>query len=123
MRRVQRNFVDVFDEDVRDAGEVPPIVAACEEWKGVARADAVDLDSVEHRARRAARPAAAEQSDLMPARRQPAEDLMQVNLGAARLGIVAVLPVHEKDAHYIRPMRRANASSTPFTNFALAVPL
>jgi hypothetical protein len=44
---------------------------------------------------------------------------VQVNFGAARLRILAILPVHEQDAHYIRPMRRASASSTPFTNLAL----
>ena len=71
------------------------------------------------RARRTVGPAAAEQAHLVPLRGEPAEDLVQVNLGAAGLRILAVLPVHEQDAHYIRPMRRASASSTPLTNFAL----
>ena len=57
--------------------------------------------------------------DLVPLRGETAEDLVEMNLGAAGLRILAVLPVHEQDAHYIRPMRRASASSTPFTNFAL----
>jgi hypothetical protein len=45
---------------------------------------------------------------------------VQMNFGAASLRIVAILPIDEKQPHYIRPMRRASASSTPFTNFALA---
>jgi hypothetical protein len=44
---------------------------------------------------------------------------VQVNFRAACLWILSVLPIHKQDAHYIRPMRRASASSTPFTNFAL----
>ena len=42
-------------------GEVPAVVRVREEREGVARADAVDVDAVERRARRAARPAAAQQ--------------------------------------------------------------
>ena len=55
----------------------------------------------------------------LPVRGEPSEDLVQMDLGAARLRILAVLPVDERAAHYMRPMRRASASSTPLTNFAL----
>ena len=33
----------------------------------------------------------------MPGRRQSSVDLVQMNLGAPRLGILAVLPVHQED--------------------------
>ena len=85
----------------------------------MARADAIDLDPVERGARRTVRPAAAQQRDLVPLRGEPPEDLVQMDLGAARLRILAVLPVDDENSHYIRPMRRASASSTPLTNFAL----
>ena len=52
----------------------------------------------------------------LPCAREPAEDLVQVDLGAAGLRILAVLPVDDEQPHYIRPIRRASASSTPFTN-------
>ncbi len=54
----------------------------------------------------------------MPLPREPAEDLVQVDLGAARLRVLAVLPVDDEDPQS-RPISRASASSTPFTNFAL----
>ena len=118
-RRVERNLVDVLDENVGPAVQVLPVVAVREERKGVSRADAEHLDPIDPRARRTARPPAAEQPYLVPLRGEPAEDLVEMNLRAAGLRILEILPVHEQDAHYIRPMRRASASSTPFTNFAL----
>jgi hypothetical protein len=44
---------------------------------------------------------------------------VQMNFGAASLWILSILPIHDEDAHYMRPIRRASASSTPFTNLAL----
>lgn len=79
----------------------------------------MDGDAVERCTGRAAGPAAAEQRDFVTERRQTAEDFVQMDLGAAGLRVVAILPIDEQDAHYIRPIRRAKASSTPFTNFAL----
>ena len=118
----ERHLVHVLDEEV----ERPAARAGAE---GVARQEREACGACPRactRCRRASRcgsaagPAAAEQRDLVPARREPAEDLVQVDLGAAGLRIVAVLPVDEEQPHYMRPMRRARASSTPFTNFALA---
>ena len=72
------------------------------------------------RARRTSRPAAAEQRHLVPPRGEAAEDLVQVNLGAAGLRILAVLPVDDQDPHSeCVPSCRASASSTPFTKRAL----
>jgi len=56
-------------------------------------------DAVEHRTRRTPGPAAAEQRDLVAARGQAAEDLVQMDLGASGLRALAVLPVDEQDAH------------------------
>src|SRR2546430_12367125 len=46
--------------------------------------------------------------------RQSPEDLVQVSLGAARVGVLPVVPVHEEEPHSA-PDSRATASSTPFT--------
>ena len=118
-RRVKRNLVDVFDENVRPAGESRIMRAPGKKRKCVSMADSIDVDPIERDARWTSRPTAAQQAHVIPLRRQAPEDLVQMNFGAARLGILTILPVHEQDAHYIRPMRRASASSTPLTNFAL----
>jgi hypothetical protein len=70
-----------------------------QEWEAVSRSDAMNVDPVECRARRAARPSATEQPDLVPTGRKTAEDLVQVNLGATGLRILTVLPIHEQNAH------------------------
>jgi hypothetical protein len=60
--------------------------------------------------------------------RDAAEDLVQVFLRAARLGIQPVLPVEDEDVQAAPPvsspsMARMRASNTPFTNRGLsAVP-
>lgn len=56
----------------------------------------------------------------MPALRQPAEDLMQVRFGPARLRIQAILPVGHQNVQPASPVRRMSASSTPLTNRALS---
>src|SRR5689334_22888791 len=48
-RRIERNLVDIFDQHVRPSVEVPAIVATRVDRKGVSRADAKDLDVIEHR--------------------------------------------------------------------------
>src|SRR5207237_111265 len=63
------------------------------------RADAVHLHPVELHLRLAAGPAAAEEHHLVSAASQPAEYLVQVELGAAGLGVLAVLPVDDEDLH------------------------
>jgi hypothetical protein len=54
---------------------------------------------IERRSLRRAGPPAAEQGDVMPLRGKSAEDLVQVDLGAAGLRILAILPVDDKDSH------------------------
>ena len=46
---------------------------------------------------------------------ESAEDLVQVDLGPARVRVRAVVPVDEQQLHSA-PSSRATASSTPFTN-------
>ena len=65
----------------------------------MSRAYSMNLNSVEARVRWTSWPAATEQRDLVPGRREPAEDFVHVYLGAARLGVLAVLPVDEQYAH------------------------
>ena len=110
-RRVQRNLVDVLDQYVGRVREVPRVVAVREERKAVARTDAIHVDAVERCARRTSRPSAAQQAHLVSLERETPEDLVQVDLGAAGLRILTILPVDDEDAHYMRPMRRASASS------------
>ena len=84
-RRVQRDLVDVFDDDVESTiDELRVPVSSRQKGKRCARTDPVDFDSVKHGARRAAWPPAAQQHDLVSFRGQSPEDLVQVNLGAAR---------------------------------------
>src|SRR5690242_15106634 len=98
-RGVERDLVNVLDENVR-----PPLVGLAigpvgEKGERVPRADAIDLDTVERRAWRTVRPTTAEQTDSMAFRGETAEDLVKMNFGPARLRILAILPVHEKEAH------------------------
>jgi len=118
-RCVERDFIDILDENFRPTSQGSVVRAAGKEWKRVPMAHPIDLNAVETRARRAVGPAATEQAHFVSFRGEPPEDLVEMDFGAARQGILAILPVHEKDAHYIRPIRRASASSTPLTNFAL----
>src|SRR5918999_1504401 len=49
------------------------------------------------------------------ARGEAAEDAVHLDLRAASLGILAILPVDDEDLHDSRPRRRASASTTPLT--------
>jgi len=118
-RRVQRNLVDVLDENVGPASLRLPERTFCQERECVAMPDAEYVDPIERRAGRTPGPAPTQQPNFMSVRGEAAEDLVQMNLGATRQWVLAILPVHEQDAHYMRPMRRASASRTPFTNLAL----
>jgi hypothetical protein len=44
---------------------------------------------------------------------------VEVYLRASSEWVLAILPVDDQNAHYIRPSRRASASRTPLTNLAL----
>jgi hypothetical protein len=65
----------------------------------------VDIDPIERHARRSASEARAEQSHLVPATREPPEDLVEMGLGATRLRVFTVLPVDDVDSHGGRVLR------------------
>jgi hypothetical protein len=61
--------------------------------------------------------------DLVSARGEPAEDLVQVDLGAARERIRQVLPVEDEDPQTAASGRRPPASSSSARNSASSTPL
>jgi len=65
----------------------------------VPRANAMYIDPVDLYTSRRILPSAAQEVDSVPSCRKPSEDLMKVKLGASRLGILAVLPVENKNPH------------------------
>ena len=78
-------------------GEVRVPVRAHEQRERGSRPDAVHLDAVERGAWRAARPATAEQHDMVPVAGQPSEDFMEMNLSAAGEWVFPALPVDDGD--------------------------
>src|SRR4029077_1543450 len=77
--------------------------------------------AVERRGARRAPPGAFHYVDGVAATREPAEDLVQVDLRAAGVRILTVVPIHEQDLHSA-PDSRAALSSTPFTNAGAFAP-
>ena len=99
-RRVERNLVEIVDDDVEARGiERPAQRQRHREVERVAPAAAEHADAVDRLFARDAVERVREQHDLVPARRDPPEDLVQVHLGAAGLGILDVAPVDDEDAH------------------------
>jgi hypothetical protein len=93
-RRVEGNLVEVLDDDiVLVAREILAIVPVGQKWIRLACPDAVDVDSVHVLALGSALPGAAEQVDLMTPRDNPAENFLEVKLGAAGLRVFDILPV------------------------------
>src|SRR3989449_2895051 len=121
-RKIQRDLVQVFDQNVVAAGAQPsPHRAPGEQGEAVAAGDAVRLNPVQVRARRRAPPAARDEVNFVSRPHQPPEDLMQVNLRAPGMRILGVVPVDEQDPHSA-PDSRATASSTPFTKAGALAP-
>jgi hypothetical protein len=93
-RRVERNLVQVLDDDVVVvARETLAIVAVGQKWISVTCADAVNFDSVRSFALRRAHPGAAQKVNAMAPRNNPTEDFLEVKLGAAGLRVLEILPV------------------------------
>src|SRR6185436_7171715 len=129
VRREERDLVEVFDYDVEAlGGQAAAVVGRGGEGERMAAAGAVDPHPVGRIDRLRAGKARAEQAHLVPARRQPAEDLVEVDLGAAGVRVGQVLPVDDEQLHRgpaaaSGATRRITASSTPFTKRGLsAVP-
>src|SRR5690606_10139037 len=129
-RREQRDLVQVLDHDVElEVPEVAAVIGRCRQTECMAPARAVHVHPVHDLALRGARPAGNEQRHLVAPRREPAEDLVQVGLGAPRAGVQPVLPVHDEDLQDRPPSRgrrscgrccRISASSTPLTKRGLS---
>jgi hypothetical protein len=97
-RRVERDLVDVLDEHV----EGPPVEGAAVraarlEGKRPAGAHADHLHPIERHVWCAAAPTTTQQHHLVTARREAAENLVQVCFGAASLRVVPVLPVDDQN--------------------------
>jgi len=73
-------------------------VPAREERKRVSRANPMDVNAVEGGARRAARPSAAQQHNLVPFRRESPKNFVQMNFRAARKRILSALPIDNRNA-------------------------
>src|SRR5579859_6683320 len=119
-RRVERNLVDVLHQHLESSGTMAAIIAPHPKRIRMPRSDAMNLDPVQTGARRAAIPTAAQQGDLVVFRSDAAKDLVEMDFSPTRLRVLAILPVHEQDAHQRRPVRRASASNTPLTKRALS---
>ncbi len=99
-REEQRDLVDVLDHHIGSLGsEHPTNRSPAVQREAIALAGAVYLDALQHGARSTTTPARGDQPDPVPSRRQTTEDLEQMDLGAPRMGIFPVLPVHQQDVH------------------------
>jgi len=96
-RREERDLVQVLDDEVEAATpELGANVPRRGEPVRVAAPDAMDLEAVDLGPGRRARPSGRNERDLVPPPRQAAEDLVQVDLRAAGLGVQAILPVQDE---------------------------
>jgi hypothetical protein len=118
-RSVEGNLIHVLDEDVGAPVQPTTVVAIRKKGEGVPRSDTVNVDAVERGASGTIGPPTTEQRHGVTARRKTAEDFVEVYLRASSEWVLAILPVDDQNAHYIRPSRRASASRTPLTNLAL----
>src|SRR5712671_202398 len=99
-RRVQGNLVEVLDDDVvivrRELGRV---VSVCKERVCLTSPDSVNVDAIELDALGRVSPRAVKQIHAMSTRDDAAEDFLEVELGAACLWILVILPVQYEYAH------------------------
>jgi len=78
---------------------MPPIVPLRDERVGMACADAVDVDPVQVHTLRNVRPGAAKQIHAVTETNYAAENLLQVKLGPACLGVCEILPIEDQYPH------------------------
>jgi hypothetical protein len=109
--REEEHLVDVLDQHIGVARrEHSAPVRPDHEGKGVAGADAVELDAVERRLGRSTGPPGAQERDLVSPLREPPEDFVEMRLGAAGVRVFAVLPVDEGQAQGRVCLRTAKTS-------------
>src|SRR5262249_12292551 len=119
----QRQLVDVLDDHiVRSLAQRAPHGAACPQGEAVTPADACHPHAIDLRLRRSVGPPAREQMHLVPfAPGDPAEQLVQMDLGPAGVWILPVVPVDEQNPHRA-PVSWAMASRTPLMKAGAAGP-
>ena len=118
----ERDLVDVLDDDVERAlAQRVPHRPAPTQREAVPPRHTRHVDPVHAGLRRAARPTAGNQLNLMTPPGDPAEQLVQMDFGATGLRVFAVVPVDEQDPHSA-PVSRATASSTPLMNAGARAP-
>ena len=99
-RSVQRNLVQIFYDDIVVVPrQMPAVVALRDERVGVTRTNAVNTDPVQIDALWNVGPGATKQVDPMTETDYATEYLVQMQLGAAGLGIGVVLPVENEYPH------------------------
>jgi hypothetical protein len=96
--RKERRLVDVFHQEIETGISDPPKRAPCVQRKRVSTARANDAYPVDGLLGGRAGPAGSEQGDVVAPPGEPAEDLVQVDLGSAGLRVSAVLPVDDEDS-------------------------
>jgi hypothetical protein len=99
-REEQRDLVDVLDHYVGlFRPERTPDCSPSMKCKTVALARALYIDTIQHGTRSTTPPARGDQPDPVPSCCKTTKDLEQMDLGASRVGIVPILPVHQQDVH------------------------
>jgi hypothetical protein len=99
-RSVQRNLVQVFDENVITVSREPLAkIFSRVELKRKSRSDTMNVDAIEKRPVCAAAPSACQEIDAMPLRDNATKNLMEVNFGTPAVGILSVVPVDDENPH------------------------
>jgi hypothetical protein len=99
-RQKERQLVDVLDQNVgRLLSQRPPNGTPSQQRKAVSASHPRHIDPIERGPRRSSLPAGTDEADPMTSRRQAAEDLEQVDLGAAGVGVGPVLPIDQENVH------------------------
>jgi hypothetical protein len=93
---MERHLVDVLNKNVDGRRRQQLAIGTPREKpKRESRAHANDVQTIKVRTWRRARPTSAEQRDLVSGCGESTEYLVEVRLGAPRLWILAILPVHD----------------------------
>ncbi len=95
----QRQLVQVLDDHVPLAGQLPLEIAEREERKSGAPPYPVDAEPADLFPWERAVPSRREHRDLVPAPRETPEQLMEMDLRTARIWMAEVLEVHDENPH------------------------
>jgi hypothetical protein len=99
-RCVERNLVQILDYYIVVVRrEVVPVITVSPKRVCLAISDPVHINAHESCPRRSTQPGAAEEIDAVPPRDDSAEDFLEVELGAACLRILVILPIENEYPH------------------------